>query len=113
MTRRQLRRCRSNPPPIRLAPGSVKVTSDSKSWEVSSHNSATRGPPATSEAGTKSGEQAEGQLIDINAATQAELESLPGVGPLIARRIIEGRPYRPVADLTRVNGIGEKRLETI
>jgi competence protein ComEA len=74
---------------------------------------ATRGPPATGEAGTKGNEKAEGRLIDINAATQAELESLPGVGPVIARRIIEGRPYRSVADLIRVKGIGEKRLATI
>jgi DNA uptake protein ComE-like DNA-binding protein len=32
---------------------------------------------------------------------------------VIARRIIEGRPYRSVDDLDRVKGIGEKRLEEI
>jgi competence ComEA-like helix-hairpin-helix protein len=93
--------------------GSVKVTSDGKSWEVSSHKPAARGSPATGEADAKRVDKAEGRLIDINAATQAELESLPGIGPVIARRIIEGRPYRSVADLIRVKGIGEKRLEKI
>jgi competence protein ComEA len=32
---------------------------------------------------------------------------------VIARRIIEGRPYRSVDDLDRVKGIGKKRLEAI
>jgi competence protein ComEA len=43
----------------------------------------------------------------------AELEALPGIGPVIARRIIEGRPYRSVGELDRVKGIGKKRLEEI
>ena len=43
----------------------------------------------------------------------AELEALPGIGPGIARRIVEGRPYRSVEELERVKGIGPKRLEEI
>jgi competence protein ComEA len=43
----------------------------------------------------------------------ADLEALPGIGPVLARRIIEGRPYRSVEDLARVKGIGKKRLEEI
>jgi competence protein ComEA len=42
-----------------------------------------------------------------------ELGALPGIGPVIARRIIEGRPYRSVDELERVKGIGKKRLEEI
>jgi competence protein ComEA len=55
----------------------------------------------------------DGRRINLNTATEAELEALPGVGPVIARRIIEGRPYRSVDDLERVKGIGKKRLEEI
>lgn len=51
--------------------------------------------------------------LNINTATQKELEALPGIGPVIARRIIEGRPYRSVDDLNRVKGIGKKRLDEI
>jgi competence protein ComEA len=52
-------------------------------------------------------------LVNVNTATTAELESLPGIGPVIARRIVEGRPYRSVDDLDRVKGIGPKRLAEI
>lgn len=50
-------------------------------------------------------------LIDVNTASQSELESLPGIGEVYAKRIIEGRPYRSVNDLTRVKGIGRKTLD--
>ena len=46
-------------------------------------------------------------------AGQAMLEALPGIGAVIARRIVEGRPYRSVKELERVKGIGKKRLEEI
>jgi competence protein ComEA len=49
----------------------------------------------------------------VNTATVAELEALPGIGPVIARRIIEGRPYRSVEELDRVKGIGKRLLEEI
>jgi competence protein ComEA len=45
--------------------------------------------------------------------TPAELEALPGIGPVIAQRILEGRPYRSVEELDRIKGIGKKRLEEI
>jgi hypothetical protein len=51
--------------------------------------------------------------INANTATQADLEALPGIGPVLARRIVEGRPYRSVEELERVKGIGRKRLEEI
>ena len=54
-----------------------------------------------------------GRLINVDTAMVAELEALPGIGPVIARRIIEGRPYRSVGELDRVKGIGKKRLEEI
>jgi competence protein ComEA len=55
--------------------------------------------------------------LDINRATAAELEKLPGIGPSLARRIVEWRetrgPFRSVEDLLQVPGIGPKTLEGI
>ncbi len=57
------------------------------------------------------------KLINVNTATAAELELLPGVGPVMAGRIIEDRqangPFRSAADLDRVKGIGPKTLEKL
>jgi hypothetical protein len=39
--------------------------------------------------------------IDLNSATEAQLESLPGVGPTTAKKIIAGRPYSSLSDLKR------------
>jgi competence protein ComEA len=54
--------------------------------------------------------------IDLNAASQAELETLPGVGPARARAIIaerEARPFRVPGDLRRVPGIGEATFQRL
>ncbi|GEM87381.1 ComEA family DNA-binding protein [Meiothermus granaticius] len=51
--------------------------------------------------------------VNLNTASQAELESLPRVGPALARRILEGRPYRSLEDLDRVKGVGPKMLELL
>ena len=51
--------------------------------------------------------------IDINAATEKELKMIPGVGPVIASRIIAARPFRSADDLKKVNGIGDKKYAKI
>lgn len=51
--------------------------------------------------------------VDVNHADAAELESLPGIGPELARRIVEGRPYASVDELRRVSGIGPARLTAV
>lgn len=52
--------------------------------------------------------------IDLNAAGASELQRLPGIGPVGARRIVEEReaagPYRTVGDLVRVAGFGPSRV---
>ena len=51
--------------------------------------------------------------IDINTATEKELKMLPGVGPVMASRIIAARPFRSADDLKKVNGIGDKKYAKI
>jgi phosphatidylserine/phosphatidylglycerophosphate/cardiolipin synthase-like enzyme len=50
---------------------------------------------------------------NINKMTQKELENLPGIGPKLAEKIIDGRPYRNVSDLKRVDGLGEQKIDAI
>lgn len=54
-----------------------------------------------------------GVPVDLNRASIEELESLPGIGPELARRIAEGRPYASVEALLRVRGIGPVRLTAV
>ncbi len=55
--------------------------------------------------------------IDLNSATHAQLVTLPGIGPALARRIIESRqrlgPFASVSDLQRVSGIGPAKTRRI
>lgn len=53
------------------------------------------------------------RCLNINTVSEADLGTLPGVGPAIARRIIQGRPHRHVDDLFQLPGIRPKRLERI
>jgi endonuclease YncB( thermonuclease family) len=51
--------------------------------------------------------------IDINTATEKELTTVPGIGHVMARRIIAARPFRSADDLKRVSGIGDKKYAQI
>lgn len=55
--------------------------------------------------------------VNINTATAEQLQTLPGIGPVLAKRIIAYRrehgPFGSVAELINISGIGEKKLESI
>ncbi len=54
--------------------------------------------------------------IDVNRADEAVLQELPGVGPALARRIVEtrqDRPFRSIDELVRVRGIGPATLSRL
>lgn len=71
--------------------------------------------PGCAVAGRMAGADLEalGVSLDVNTASLAELESLPGIGPRLAERITAGRPFSRVDELLRVHGIGPVRLAAL
>ncbi|MBF4597793.1 MULTISPECIES: ComEA family DNA-binding protein [Curtobacterium] len=75
----------------------------------------TAGSAGDTDAATGAGETgAEGSVVDLNTADQAALETLPGIGPGLAGRIIAWRDehgrFGSVEDLLDVSGIGDVRF---
>jgi competence protein ComEA len=79
-------------------------------------------PAAPSVAGTPGaptadGSAAGGALVNLNTATSAELEELPGIGPVTAASILQWRTehgrFTSVEELLEVSGIGEARLADV
>ncbi|MCD6253534.1 MAG: ComEA family DNA-binding protein [Thermotogae bacterium] len=67
--------------------------------------------------GSKNRIVSEKQLLNVNLASQEELERLPGIGPVKAKAIVDFRekngPFKSVEDLVQIPGIGEKTLEKL
>jgi competence protein ComEA len=74
---------------------------------------AAAGPPVAAPGATVAG----GVLVNLNTATQPELETLPGVGPVTATSILEWRAehgaFSSVDELLEVSGIGDATLAEI
>jgi competence protein ComEA len=72
--------------------------------------------PPTTETGTGTVSGATG-LVNVNSATNVELETLPGIGEVIAQAIVDHRtengPFTSVDQLVDVSGIGDATLENI
>jgi competence protein ComEA len=72
---------------------------------------------ATAPAGATTAAPAEGQPLNLNTATLEQLDTLSGIGPTTAQKIIEFREERggfgSVEELGEIPGIGDKRLATL
>jgi competence protein ComEA len=74
-------------------------------------------PPPAAPGGGGTVPAAPGGPVNLNTATAAELDTLPGVGPVLAQRIIDHRTrnggFRSVEDLRKVEGVGDARFEQL
>jgi len=69
-------------------------------------------PADAAPAGSVSGGSS-GSLVNLNTATLTQLGTLPGIGPVLAQRIVDGRPYTSVDQLDEISGIGPTLLERL
>ena len=113
--------------------GTIAIVSDGKTWDVTTARHGrdvggaeefVAGSPKHAQGKSQAKSRARAKThdarvttasarVDLNSATEEELEELPGIGPTLARRIILGRPFRSVDDLRRVRGIGDARTEEL
>jgi competence protein ComEA len=74
-------------------------------------------PPGLAEGGLPAAGATAAGKVNLNTATLAQLDALPGVGPVLAQRILDHRDrhggFRSVGDLRQVDGIGDARYEQL
>ena len=116
----QLRQLESRAKALKL--GGWGVGAGRLNTRAAASPSASRGPagdsfeaffhPQTPTPAPLSGRATDGQL-DLNTASSASLQSLPGIGPVLAEHIIAARPFQNADELRRVPGIGPAKYATL
>lgn len=97
----------------------ARVLADGEQVRIPRPGEVVAAPPAGSDSGASAGQpggasgaSGPGGTLDLNTATAAQLEELPGVGPVLAQRIVDWRTehgrFASVDELGEVSGIGEK-----
>jgi len=66
-----------------------------------------RGDPGPSAAGGATGGGSGGGLVNLNSATESELDALPGIGPVTAQKIIDARAEKP---FTSVDELRDRKI---
>lgn len=96
---------------------SLLVVSASCRWQSSQAGNESTPPVRQERTPLPSRSLEPGTRLDINAAGPRELESLPGIGPVLARRIVEFRaknpPFRRVEEILIIRGIGRRKFEAL
>ena len=92
------------------AVNAAAVLGDGQQIAVGVPGAPANGASGVGVSGAPAGVAAGGGLLDLNSATVADLDALPGIGPVLARRIVDHRtahgPFTSVDQLDDVNGIG-------
>lgn len=91
-----------------LVPPKIELTADVQEQAIPSGNAS----PFVSQVGSQTS-----ALVNLNNADMAQLDTLPGIGPALAQRIIDFRQanggFKTVEDLKNVSGIGDKKYQDL
>jgi len=82
-------------------------------WAAPQQTSAETSSTTTTRTTHKATKDKTSSKLDINSASQQELEALPGIGPATSAKIVQGRPYRSKSDLLKGKIVSRSEYEKI